>query len=385
MSEHHIPKGVGLDTLREILAGWAEAGADESPRYTADVEERTSVSDVVGRQTRFLEELGVLEPHRQKHRLTDAGATLANALAAGEDDRAREQARALLADWPLTEEIRGVVAENPTDEAELVPIVADLADQDLDAARVESGISTLLDAYEWAGLLERDGEGRYRLPEEGDADTGSAGAASHADEEAGDASATATAVDGGEPGGTDEPAAEATAGDTLEGAAEQVVAEAARAAARDAAEEVAREVAESEAEAVAESVAEDVVREAAEPDGSGSEASEGEGDSGGGADDEATNEPVDEGTESEAESPAEVPPEVARAVDELSEAAEEARDAAEQARTAAEGAREAAAAQSTNAADPSQGHAVSLDLDVDADDLEAIVRGIKEGLSADAE
>ncbi|MFD1525077.1 hypothetical protein, partial [Halolamina salina] len=192
MSEHNIPKGVNLDTLKEILAGWAKAGADEEPRYTSAVEEYTGVSDVVGRQTRFLEELGVLEPHRQKHRLTGAGAALADALAAGDDERAREEARELLANWPLTDDLRGVLAENPTDEETLVPILADLTEQDVDATRVEPGLSTLLDAYEWTGLLDRDDEGRYRLPEEAggegdgngeidEADAGAAGARERAD------------------------------------------------------------------------------------------------------------------------------------------------------------------------------------------------------------
>lgn len=126
MAEHNIPKGASLDTLHEILAGWSEAGAAEEPRYTADVEEVTSVSDVVGRQTRFLEEIGVLEPHKQQHELTDPGQELASALAEGDEERAREQARELLSDWDLTRDVRGVLEDNPMEKEELVPLGVDL-------------------------------------------------------------------------------------------------------------------------------------------------------------------------------------------------------------------------------------------------------------------
>lgn len=163
--EYHVPKGVGLDTLREILAGWDAVGAGAEPQYTADVEEATGISDAVRRQTRFLEDLGVLESEGQKHRLTHRGEQLASALANGDEARAREAARQLLATWPLTEEVRGIVRGNPTDESELVDLVATMVDEDADSSRVRSGVSTLLELLEWAQLLERDSAGRYRMPE----------------------------------------------------------------------------------------------------------------------------------------------------------------------------------------------------------------------------
>jgi hypothetical protein len=164
MSEHDIPKGVDFETLREVLVGWYEVGAAEEPTYTAEVEEVTSVADVVGRQTRFLEEIGVLDPRKQKHELTDAGEALTAALADGDEEQARRAANELLGEWKLTEEVRGVVAENPMPEARLVPLVAELAGQDLETSRVETGLTTLLEFYDWADLLDSDDEGRYRLP-----------------------------------------------------------------------------------------------------------------------------------------------------------------------------------------------------------------------------
>ncbi|WP_435116354.1 hypothetical protein [Halolamina sp. C58] len=331
MAEHHIPKGVSLDTLKEILAGWTKAGADEEPQYTSAVEERTSVSDAVGRQTRFLEELGVLEPHRQKHRLTGAGAALADALAAGDDERAREEARELLADWPLTDELRGVLAENPTDEEMLLPILADLTEQDIDAARVEPGLSTLLDAYEWAGLLDRDDEGRYRLP--------------------------VTDSESGENGESDEAEAE-----TVPGPDEAADSGAERAGGTGAAAEEATGTTDAAAEG-------------------GDEPVEGK--------PESTAEPAAEAPESE-----EPPESIQRAIEEIAETAEAAKAAAEEAKAAAEEAKAAAAADageggdsaSTDSAAASQPHTLSLsvDIDADSDELEAIVRGVKQGLQEES-
>lgn len=167
MTTHHIPKGVSLDTLKDIIAGWDAVGAAAEPTYTSAVEEETGITDAVGRQTRFLEEVGVLEEgDDQKQRLTGEGQELASALAADDEERARERAHELLSVWPVTEQVRGILRQNPTDEETLVPLVAHITGHDLDVSRVRSGITTLLDLYEWAGLLDRGEQNRYRLPDE---------------------------------------------------------------------------------------------------------------------------------------------------------------------------------------------------------------------------
>ena len=191
MTTRHIPKGVTLDTLREIIAGWDAVGAAAAPQYTSEVEDAVSVSDAVGRQTRFLEEVGVLEPHGQQRRLTDLGAELADALASDDTETAKERTREVLSDWALTEDVRGVLEGNSIAEAALVPVVADLAEQDLDDSRVDTGVSTLLDLYEWVGLLARDEDGQYQLPADGSeagATESATDAAGAADDEAESAS-----------------------------------------------------------------------------------------------------------------------------------------------------------------------------------------------------
>lgn len=166
MTETPLPKGVSTDTLRQIIAGWYEAGADEEPRYTSAVEDETGIADAVGRQTRFLEDTDILTAEGQKHRLTEQGEMLAKMLAEGEEGRARGRARDILSNWEFTNEIEGILRKNPTEEESLVPLIASAAGQDIDDNRVRNGVTTLIDLYEWSGMLERDEQGRYRLPPE---------------------------------------------------------------------------------------------------------------------------------------------------------------------------------------------------------------------------
>lgn len=164
-SEYPIPKGVSFETLREIVAGWGAVGAAAEPRHTSAVAEETGIADAVGRQNAFLEGIGVLEPaDDQRHRLTDAGAALATALDEGAEDRVKALLRDRLDAWPATERVRGTLRANPLDESDLAAVAAALTGHDPADGRVRSGVTTLLDAYEWTGLLETDDEGRYRLP-----------------------------------------------------------------------------------------------------------------------------------------------------------------------------------------------------------------------------
>lgn len=170
MTRHPVPKGVSLDTLRDIVAGWAAVGAAAAPRNTADVAEATDIADAVGRQTRFLEAIDVLEQRGQQHRLTDAGQAVAGALMA-DDAVAADRFRDVLSDWGLTKQLRGVLRDNPMSEEALVPVAAGIAGVDPDSDRIHSGLTTLLDCYEWADVLERGDDGRYRLPDDTDEET----------------------------------------------------------------------------------------------------------------------------------------------------------------------------------------------------------------------
>jgi hypothetical protein len=170
VSEHHIPKGVSLETLQEIVTGWASVGAAVEPQYTSAVEDATGISDAVGRQTRFLEEIEVLNRVGQRHELTDTGLVLAGALVAENSSLAAEQARRIPMDWELTADVRGVVRQNPMSREDLVPVVASLAGVDPDTSRARSGITTVLDLFEWSHVLVQDDSDRYRPADRDDAE-----------------------------------------------------------------------------------------------------------------------------------------------------------------------------------------------------------------------
>lgn len=165
MSDHAVPKGVSLETLMEILSGWAAVGGARESHYTVDVEDHTGIRDAVGRQNAFFEELGLLEPDGQKHRLTETGAGVAGPLVVADEKRAVEVIRPVLKSWPPTEEIRGLVRGNPMTEEELVPLIAAATGQDSETSRIHTGIRTVLELLEWADLLEQNDEGLYCTPE----------------------------------------------------------------------------------------------------------------------------------------------------------------------------------------------------------------------------
>jgi hypothetical protein len=157
-----IPRGVGRDTLLDILTGWYEAGAAEAPVHTGTVAERTGHPDATARQTRFFETIGALESvDDQQHRLTKRGTPLAAALADGETGLASERAYGLLAGWPLTARARDLLRGDPLTADDLLPRLASFADADLDASRDRVGLRTLLDLWTWAGALDRTDDGLY--------------------------------------------------------------------------------------------------------------------------------------------------------------------------------------------------------------------------------
>ena len=159
MEESALPKGVGHETLLEVVAGWHAVGAAEEPAQTAEVAEETGITDAVGRQTRFLESLGVLESEGQRHRLTDEGASLADALDDGRGAEARTHARDLFEAWPLTDRVVGLVRGNPLPEETLVRQVTALAGVAPERSRHRTGARALVEALAWAGLLDWTPEG----------------------------------------------------------------------------------------------------------------------------------------------------------------------------------------------------------------------------------
>ncbi|MFB6126290.1 MAG: hypothetical protein ABEJ79_03185 [Halolamina sp.] len=159
MSDTPIPRGVSRETLFDVVRGWYAAGAAEEPVHTATVADDLDLADSVGRQTAFLESLGVLQPDGQQHRLSDAGAAMGRHLST-DHGAAREDLRRLLWAWDPTEEVRSLLSGRSLSATAAIIELADRFGADPDVSRDHSGLSTLLDCYLWAGLVESDGD-RY--------------------------------------------------------------------------------------------------------------------------------------------------------------------------------------------------------------------------------
>ena len=172
MEETALPKGVGHETLLDVVAGWHAVGGAEAPAPTADVADETGIADAVGRQTRFLESLGVLESEGRHHRLTDRGASLAAALDDGRSAEARTHARDLFEAWPLTDRVVGLVRGNPLPEDTLVRQVTALAGVDPERSRYRTGARALVETLAWAGLLDWTPEGYAAGPATGAGESG---------------------------------------------------------------------------------------------------------------------------------------------------------------------------------------------------------------------
>lgn len=165
---HPLPTGVDLERFLECLAGWDAAGAADGPRRADEVEQVTGNFDAVQAQVPFLQAMGVLVHEETGQRLTERGSDLARALATGDVDRARDQARGLLGGVPLTETVSGIVRGNPVRESELVPLVVTASRRSTGDDRAHADALTLVNLFEWAGVLTRDESGRYRIPDASD-------------------------------------------------------------------------------------------------------------------------------------------------------------------------------------------------------------------------
>ncbi len=161
MGEYDIPKGVSRETLLDIVAGWYEAGAAGGPTNTADAAAACGHPDATGRQSAFLESVGVLAARGQDHELTARGADLAASLADDDEAAARAAFRELLLGWPFARALRGVVEDDPVEEDDLLEHAATMSASDTENDRERTGLRTLMSLFVWAGVLSHTPEGRY--------------------------------------------------------------------------------------------------------------------------------------------------------------------------------------------------------------------------------
>lgn len=137
---------------------------DAVARWYADRDEGSDrdLADVLGAGADALAVLGLVERRAGRYVLTAIGGELAAAIDDGRVRAARRRARSHLEAQPFTAQLRRVLRGSPMPEHRLAPTLAAMAAVD----RCEPVIGvTLLDAYEWAGIVHRDEDGRFRLPD----------------------------------------------------------------------------------------------------------------------------------------------------------------------------------------------------------------------------
>jgi hypothetical protein len=157
MTEFPIPKRVSADDIKDILKAYYIEGAHNEPVKTAPVEDSSGLSDRVGRQTKFLVELGLLEKNGRERSLTNDGEDVAEALMGGNESLAKSLMREVFTDWEFTGKIRGFLRMNepePTDTDRLLEYIdANTSGSD------KRGYSTLIELLVWVDLLEETEDG----------------------------------------------------------------------------------------------------------------------------------------------------------------------------------------------------------------------------------
>lgn len=159
MVQYAIPKRVGLDDIKDILKAYYVEGAHNEPVSTQAVEDTAQLSDRVGRQTGFLEEVGLIEKAGQQRVLTDSGEEIAEALMGGGEEQAKVRMRELLTDWDFTSKIQGFVQmQGPVEYNQLIEYITANAKSD-----DERGKDTLINTLLWADILDESEDSLYSV------------------------------------------------------------------------------------------------------------------------------------------------------------------------------------------------------------------------------
>lgn len=164
MSEYEVPKRVSADGLKNIIKGYYLEGAHNEPVKTKGVEKTTDMGDRVGRQTKFLNEIGIVNKsagNRGERKLTKEGESIAEALMGGNNTLAQSLMRDLLEGWEFTEKITGFIDmnEGSISENELIEYMSANA-----TSTNKTGHRALIDLLVWSNILTEE-DGKYLVKE----------------------------------------------------------------------------------------------------------------------------------------------------------------------------------------------------------------------------
>lgn len=156
MAEYDVPSRISAEQLLDVIRGYYAKNAHEEPVSTGEVEDITQLTDKVGRQTKFLHNIGILESRGHKRELTEEGAVIGKALFEQNEKQAKTQLHTLLSEWTASDELMPFIQmQNPGREEVLDYLEPENASSD------SRGLDALLDLYEWASVVEQDEEGLY--------------------------------------------------------------------------------------------------------------------------------------------------------------------------------------------------------------------------------
>ena len=167
MVDHPVPK-TQIETLREIIEGYYEAGEVDELVDQEDVVPETDLGeDVIRRQKKFLADIGILEKDGYDYTLLESGNQIGRALAFDRESNAKENFKQLLVGWDVTSELQGDLGDDEYDREDVIDSLAYITETDSSNDRKRTGLSALIDLYQWTGILSENSDGKYHVPNPG--------------------------------------------------------------------------------------------------------------------------------------------------------------------------------------------------------------------------
>lgn len=165
MSGYSIPYASD-NSIKKVVVGYSRAsssGGETSPEKAA---EGADVSkDIVRRQRAFLAEIGVLEKGDSGYSLTEAGQEIGRALRHDREEEAKSPLTELLREWEATPNILDDIGPGYVSKDDVIGSVAYITDKEVENTRQVAGANGFVDLYAWAGILDTNEDGEYKVVE----------------------------------------------------------------------------------------------------------------------------------------------------------------------------------------------------------------------------
>ncbi|MGB9987332.1 hypothetical protein [Salarchaeum japonicum] len=163
-----VPRKASLETLLDIIQGWYSAGAEKESTSNSEVANRVGISNgSISRQNAFLVECNILENDGRGKKLTEAGATYAQALLQ-EEELAGEQLAPILFEYETTDAFVDFLSIRNPSRSEAVSQLEEITGQEADS---DSSLETLLEFYIHSRIVFERDDGKLDAVHEADFET----------------------------------------------------------------------------------------------------------------------------------------------------------------------------------------------------------------------